>query len=133
MNVMSQSMEAFVKRDLDALLSLYAHDPDLVVIGTGEDEKRVGLAENKALFERDFTQFEDASFKFGWHSVSVAGSVAWVAVDLILNLKASGQETSLQVRLTNVLEKRAERWFIVQEHGSLPAAGQEAGMAFPKK
>jgi len=133
MNVMSQSMEAFVKRDLDALLSLYSHDPDLVVIGTGGDEKRVGLAEIKALFERDFTQFDDASFKFGWHSVSAAGSVAWVAVDLILNLKASGQETSLQVRLTNVLEKRAERWLIVQEHGSLPAAGQEEGTAFPKK
>jgi ketosteroid isomerase-like protein len=133
MNVMSQSREAFVKRDLDALLALYAHDPDLVVIGTGGDEKRVGLAEIEALFQRDFTQFEDASFKFGWHSVSAAGSVAWVAVDLILNLKASGQEIGLQVRLTNVLEKRAERWLIVQEHGSLPAAGQEKGMAFPKK
>ena len=133
MSVMNQSMEAFVKRNLDALLALYAHDPDLVVIGTGADEKRVGLAETKALFERDFTQFEDASFKFGWHSVATAGSVAWVAVDLVLSLKASGQETSLQVRLTNVLEKRAERWLIVQEHGSLPAAGQEKGMAFPKK
>ena len=76
MNVMSQSMEAFVKRDLDALLAIYAHDLDLVVIGTGGDEKRVGLAEIKALFERDFTQFDDASFNFGWHSVSAAGSVA---------------------------------------------------------
>ena len=114
MNVMSQSMEAFVKRDLDALLALYAHDPDLVVIGTGADEKRVGLAEIKALFERDFTQFEDTSFKFGWHSVSAACSVAWVAVDLILNLKASVQETNLEGRLTNVLEKRAGRWLIVQ-------------------
>ena len=35
MNVMNQSMEAFVKRDLDALLALYAPDPDVVVIGTG--------------------------------------------------------------------------------------------------
>ncbi|MBN2187315.1 MAG: nuclear transport factor 2 family protein [Dehalococcoidia bacterium] len=56
-----------------------------------------------------------------------------MSLDLILNLKATGQETSLQVRLTNVLEKRAERWLIVQEHGSLPAAGQEEGTAFPKK
>jgi ketosteroid isomerase-like protein len=131
MKVMDQSMEAFVKRDLDALLELYAHDPDLVVIGTGGDEKRVGLADIKTLFKRDFTQFEDASFKFGWYSVSAAGSVAWVAVDLILNLKASGQEISLQVRLTNVLEQRGDRWLIVQEHGSLPAAGQKDGEAFP--
>jgi ketosteroid isomerase-like protein len=131
MNVMNQSMEAFVKRDVDALMRLYAPDPDLVVIGTGGDEKRVGLAEIKALFKRDFTQFEDASFKFGWHSVSAAGSVAWVAVDLILNLKARGQEVSFQVRLTNVLEQRGKKWLIVQAHGSLPAAGQKAGEAFP--
>ena len=133
MNVMNQAMEAFVRRDLDALLSLYAHDPDLVVIGTGKDEKRVGFAQVKSLFERDLTQFNDASFEFGWHSVSAAGPVAWVAADLILNLKADGQELGFQVRLTNVLEKRAGTWLIVQEHGSLPAAGQEEGMAFPKK
>jgi len=133
MNVMSQSMEAFVRRDLDALLSLYARDPDLVVIGTGKDEKRVGFDEVKSLFERDLTQFNDASFRFGWHSVSAAGPVAWVAADLVLDLETGGQEVSLQVRLTNVLEKRAGRWVIVQEHGSVPAAGQEEGAAFPKK
>ena len=133
MNVISQSMEAFVRRDLDALLSLYAHDPDLVVIGTGKDEKRTGFDEVKSLFERDLTQFNDASFRFGWHSVSAAGPVAWVAADLILDLETGGHEVSLQVRLTNVLEKRAGRWLIVQEHGSVPAAGQEEGEAFPKK
>jgi ketosteroid isomerase-like protein len=131
MNVMNQSMEAFAKRDLDALLALYAPDPDVVVIGTGGNEKRVGLAEINALFERDLVQFEDASFKFGWHLVSAAGSVAWVAADLILHLRASGREISFQVRLTNVLEQRGERWLIVQEHGSLPAAGQKEGEAFP--
>ena len=131
MSVMNQSMEAFVKRDVGALMTLYAPDPDVVIIGTGADEKRVGLTEIKALFERDFAQFEDASFNFSWYSVSSTGSVAWMAADLILNLKASGQETSLQVRLTNVLEQRGDRWLIVQEHGSLPAAGQKEGEAFP--
>ena len=131
MNVVNQSMEAFVKRDVDALMRLYAPDPDVVVVGTGGDEKRVGSSEIKALFERDVAQFEDASFNFSWYSVSAASSVAWVAADLSLNLKASGRDISLKVRLTNVLEQRGKRWLIVQLHGSLPAAGQEDGEAFP--
>ena len=131
MNVMNQFAEAFAKRDLDASLALLAPDPDVVFIGTGGDEKRIGLAEIKALFERDFAQFEDASLKIGWHSVSVAGSVAWLVADLILRANTGGREISLQARSTAVLERRGDRWLIVQSHSSLPAAGQEEGEAFP--
>jgi len=131
MNVVNQFTEAFAKRDLDAMLALYAPDPDVVVIGTGGDEKRIGLAEIKALVERDFAQFEDASLKIGWHSVSAAGSVAWVAADAIVRANTSGREIGLQARLTVVLERREDRWLIVQFHGSVPAAGQKEGEAFP--
>jgi len=131
MNVMNQFAEAFAKRDLNAVLSLLAPDPDVVFMGTGGDEKRIGLAEIKALFERDFSQFEDASLKIGWHSVSAAGSVAWVVADLILHANTGVSEISLRVRSTTVLEWRGDRWLIVQFHSSLPAAGQKEGEAFP--
>ena len=65
MNVMNQHVEAYAKRDLDALLSLFAPDPDVVFIGTGGDEKRIGLAEIKAQFERDFAQSETVSIELG--------------------------------------------------------------------
>lgn len=90
MNVMDQLIEAYTKRDLDAALALFAPDPDLVTIGTGGDEKCIGLAERKAQFERDFAQAEDVSIKLGWHSLSAAGLVAWVAADAIVHAKASG-------------------------------------------
>ncbi len=133
MNVMNQLIEAYAKRDLDAALALFAPDPDLVTIGTGRDEKRIGLAERKAQFERDFAQAEDVSIKLAWHSVSAAGSVAWVAADAIVHAKAkaSGQEISFPARLTAVLEQRGDRWLIVQSHGSLPAAGQKEGESLP--
>ena len=131
MNVMNQFTEVFAKRDPDALLALFAQDPDVVFIGTGGDEKRIGMAEIKALFERDFAQFEDASVKIGWHLVSAAGSVAWVVADIIVRAKTGGRETSLQARETAVLEQRGDRWLIVQSHASLPAAGQKEGEAFP--
>jgi len=45
MNVVKQCFEAFTKRDLDSCLVSFAPDPDVVVIGTGGDEKCIGLAD----------------------------------------------------------------------------------------
>ena len=129
-NIVKQGFEAFTKRDLDAVIAFFAPDPDVVVIGTGGDEKCVGLAEIRNIFERAFAQFEEASFKFGWHSVSAAGSVALLATDATLYVKTSDRQISEQVRLTVVLEQRGDRWLIIQWHDSLPAAGQKDGQAF---
>ena len=129
-NIVKQGFEAFTKRDLDAVLAFFAPDPDVVVIGMGGDEKCVGLAQIRNIFERAFAQFEEASFKFGWHSVSAAGSVALLATDATLYVKTSDRQISEQVRLTVVLEQRGDRWLIIQWHDSLPAAGQKDGQAF---
>lgn len=131
MNVVNQFAEAFAGRNIDAMLMLYAPDPDVAVIGTGGDEKRIGLAEIKALFERDFAQFRDASLKVGWHSVSAAGLVGWVTADAIVHADTGDREIDLQVRLTFVLKRRGNRWLILQSHGSVPAAGQKEGEALP--
>jgi uncharacterized protein (TIGR02246 family) len=133
MHVVTQFAQAFAERDLDRTLALLAPDPDVVFIGTGADEKRVGLTEIKALLERDFAQLDDISLEIGWHSVSAAGSVAWVTGDLHIQATTAGQETSLQARSTTVLERRGDRWLIIQSHNSLPAAGQEAGQALPPR
>ena len=45
MNIINRFAEAFTRRDLEAMMALYVPDPDVVVIGTGGDEKRVGLAD----------------------------------------------------------------------------------------
>ena len=129
-NIVKQGLEAFTKRDLDAVLAFFAPDPDVIVVGTGGDEKCVGLAEIRNIFERSFAQFEEASFKFGWHSVSAAGSVAMLAADVTLYVKTSDRQITEQIRLTVVLEQRRDRWLIIQWHDSLPAAGQKEGQAF---
>jgi len=130
MNVIKESFEAFAKRDIDAVLSFFAPDPDAVLIGTGRDEKCIGLTETKVILERAFAQFKDASFELGWHSVPAAGSVAFVVADVILHIKTSEREMSEQVRLTAALERRGNKWLIIQWHDSLPAAGQKEGQAF---
>ena len=129
--VLDKVAEGYAKQDLDLVLSAFAPDPDVVMYGTGADEKRIGLAEIQVQSERDWSQTESADITYGWTSVSAAGSVAWVVSDASFNLKTDGQEMTLPVRITLVLEKRGEQWLIVQGLFSLPAAGQSEGESFP--
>lgn len=129
--VLDKVAEGYAKRDLALLRAAFAQDPDVVMYGTGADEKRLGLAEIQAQAERDWSQAEVAVMKYGWTSVSAAGSVAWAAIDVAFNWKAGGQEMSLPGRITYVLEKRGEEWLIMQAHFSFPAAGQPEGESYP--
>ena len=110
MNAVKQCFNAFAMKDIDVMMSFFAPDPDVVVIGTGGDERGVGFNEVKAIFERAFSQFDEAQFDFGWQSVSVAGPLARLATDVALHVKASGREVSRQIRLTGVMEKRGDRF-----------------------
>ena len=112
------------------MLADFAPDPDVVVIGTGRDERGVGPAQIGAIFERAFTQFSEASFEFGWHSVSVAGLLAWLAADVDFRATAGDRESSRQIRLTAIMEKREGRWLVLQSHDSVPDRDQAEGESF---
>lgn len=131
MTVLNRFAEDYAKRELEGVLALFAPDSDVVMFGSGADEKRVGLTEIKALVERDWSQSDAASFTYRWTSVSAAGPVAWVAADVTFKAKVGGQEVTLLGRLTGVLENRAGNWLLVQGHFSLPAATQVEGESFP--
>ena len=133
MSTLRKLIEGYESRDMDSVLSCHAPDPDLVAIGTGVDEKSLGLNEVRAHLERDLAQSEAISIELGWSRVSAAGSVAWVAGDAIIHVKVKGQEISFPGRLTAVLEQRKGRWFIMQRHFSMPDREQAEGESFPKK
>lgn len=130
-NVMDKFMESYTKRNLEGVLALFAPDDDVVLFGTGADEKRIGLAEIRRQVERDWSQSEAAVMSYGWISISASGSVAWMSADVTYNATIGGQELTLEGRLTNVLENRHGNWLIVQLHFSLPVSEQEEGESFP--
>ena len=130
MNVIEQWWDTFAKRDIDRIMTFFAPDPDVVVIGTGGDEKCIGLPDLRRILSRAFAQFEDASVTLGWHSVSTAGPVALVSADVILTMKTNNRQIIEQLRLTVALEQRGDNWVIIQWHDSVPAAGQKDGQAF---
>lgn len=132
-NTLNMFANAYGQRNMDSILALLLPDSDVVVTGTGVDEKRIGLSEIRLQIERDWSQSEAVSMKIVPHIVSKAGKVAWVTADLAFHVKAGGQETSIQARLTAVLEQRGKNWLIAQYHSSLPAAGQKEGSSFPEQ
>jgi ketosteroid isomerase-like protein len=128
--VVQKWLEAYEARNLNALMSLFVPDNDVTVIGTGADEKRIGLAEIRMQLKRDFSQSTGISAELGWYLISAAGIVAWIAADCLFRVRTGDQEIKLPLRLTAILEQRADQWLISQWHVSIPDAGQSEGASW---
>jgi ketosteroid isomerase-like protein len=122
--VLEKFAESYAKRDLNSAMSLIAPDADVVMYGTGADEKRIGPKEIKAQFERDLSQIEDPALEYKWTSISASGNVAWIAIDAVFKAKVDGKNMRFPSRITEVLEKRGDTWLIVQGHFSFPDQSQ---------
>jgi hypothetical protein len=109
--------EGYAARDWDILRAAFA--PEIVSYDT--EGKRVGLAQVKAVMQQDWTQCEGLDLCRTWTSLSVVGSMAWVAADVTFTLKTDGRETVLPTRSTFVLEKRGTEWLTVHSHFSVSA------------
>ncbi len=123
--------EAFEERDIEKMMALFSEDDDLVVIGTGADERKVGKAEARSLFKRDWAQSEASSIIYNWKVISSTASVAWAAVDGTVYARVGQREIHLPIRLTLIMKKVGVKWQIVHWHVSVPASGQPSGEAWP--
>lgn len=122
----------YARKDLEACMGLWTTDADLVAIGTGADELRLGPEELRRGLRRDFEQAENIETAIEWLSISAAGKVAWSAANARLTATVNGEATTIACRMTNVYEKRNGTWRIMLLHLSLPAAEQESGHSWPK-
>jgi ketosteroid isomerase-like protein len=123
----------YARKDLEASMGLWTSDPDLVAIGTGADELRLGPEELRRGLRRDFAQAEDIEITTEWLSISAAGNVAWSAANARLSGTIDGEAATLLCRLSTVYEKRNGTWQIMLLHLSLPAAEQELGHSWPQQ
>ncbi|MBX7258918.1 MAG: nuclear transport factor 2 family protein [Candidatus Hydrogenedentes bacterium] len=121
----------YEQRDVESLLAMLIPDPDVTVLGSGPDERRIGLTQVREQVERDWQQSDAASVEYGWMQISACGSVAWVASDVTFSATIDGETEQFTGRLTVVLEKREETWLIAQWHFAIPPAAQEIGKSFP--
>lgn len=119
-SVLDKFCAGYEKKDIDALLNLFDADPDVLVIGTGEDEKRTGQEEIRIQFERDFCQSEQLTVKFENVVISQQDEVCWIAGDTNVYLTAEGRAMHVYLRFTAVLTRRDGKWLFVQTHFSVP-------------
>src|SRR5450759_4805533 len=100
--VLNKFIKTYEQRDMEGVLSFLVPDTDMVVIGTGADEKRIGLDEIKIQLERDWEQSDVTSIEILRYMVSAAGKVAWITADIVFHARISGQKTEMPSRLTAV-------------------------------
>jgi ketosteroid isomerase-like protein len=131
LSTLDKVAEAFEERDLDKMMSLFSNDEDIIVIGTGTDEKKVGKSEVRSLFKRDWAQSEASSIVYNWKSISAERKFAWATVEAAFYARLGSREIHLPTRLTIIMKKLGKEWKILHWHASLPAFGQQIGEAWP--
>ena len=124
-------MAAYEAKDVDGVMAHIAPDDDVVLIGTGEDEKRVGPAQVRLQVERDHEQTEKIAMRLSDPVVSARGEVAWLTGDVRFDGVADDEAFTIGGRMTAVFENRGGTWLLVNSHYSAPLADQAAGDSFP--
>lgn len=132
LDVLDRFADYYYQRDFENLWRLFARDPDIVIIGTGADEKAIGPQETGPGYRRDFSQISSISAVRKWVGpVSAAGDVAWVASEWLVDWSIGESDSHGLVRRTFVLERRGGEWLIVHSHASFPSADQPEGKSWP--
>lgn len=129
MAVLRRFDQALGRGDLEAAVSCFA--PEIVSIGTGGDEKMVGLDDVRNQLTRDVGQAETSGIEYTWSKVYRNGPIAWVAAEGNLWWRAETGEGAAPIRLTVVLEQRDGAWLAVHSHVSLPDRDQPEGQSYP--
>ncbi len=124
--------DAYAKRDLNGVLAFWAPDPDVVMIGSGKDEKTMGINQFPKVIMRDWSQSDKATAKFKDITVSATGSVAWFAADITFSVQTGVEKFEFSGRITGVMEKRDGEWLLAQMHFSVPNTSQAQGQSWPK-
>jgi ketosteroid isomerase-like protein len=118
-----QALERFerlvAERD-PALLSAFADEADVRLVGSEVSEVATGPAEVEALVRRFFGLPVQIRWEWRSRDVSFVGDVAWLFAQGEAVLRGEGGEQRVPYRMTGVLERRRDTWRWRHFHGSEP-------------
>lgn len=128
--VLDEFAAAYTARDPDAVMRFLADDPDVVMVGTGVDEIRIGPAQLRQQIERDLGQADRVELHLGDVRVSGRGEVAWVFAQPVVTAVVGNEQMRMPVRMTVVLVQETGGWLIHSGHLSVALAEQHEGESF---
>ena len=111
--------DAVQDRDIDALGTVVAREPDIVFYGSQAGDKQVGWEAVRRSFEEQFTEVSDITSEVLASTVSVIGDLAWAAYDLRYTERGGSAAGAFETRWTCVLRRDADGWRFVHMHHSL--------------
>lgn len=118
---------AHEERDLNLLMSCFSDDPDIIILGTDEDElwvDKMSMGESQKVAYETFDKIS-LSVRDRMVKMNNSGTEAWFYMKVNWYVESGGNEFSINgVRTTGVLEKQNDQWRIVQLHTSMPIEGQ---------
>jgi len=121
--VLDHYVQAWKAGDIDMIAKLWAHDEDIVAFGTDAAERWVGWKTLKEQYVKIFDVLVDTDIAISSQTITISesGTVAWYSQLMTMSFIAQGQPASVpNIRVSGVLEKRNNRWLLVQRHSSLP-------------
>ena len=128
--VLTKFGERYSAKDVDGVLELFDGE-DSVVVGTGADEVRFGLAAIRSQVERDISQADSIAMTFGDLRISEAGDAAFVYASMAFEGVVHGEAFKLPARLTVGLVRSGGEWRARQFHTSVAFGDQVEGESFP--
>lgn len=122
-NIIRDAIGWALTKNIDRLFSIMAQDDDFFIFHPDSRSTIVGFEAFKGLGERVWLREEFKATDFAVRDLRIkfsqAGNVAWYACFLDDHAQWNGQPIGWDnARWTGVLEKRDDRWVIVQMHFS---------------
>ena len=106
-------------RDIEAMESVIAHEPNIVFYGSQAGDKRVGWKDIKTSFQEQFEDTDDIQSEVLDSTISMAGDVAWAAYDLRYSEEGGCAPVAFESRWSCVLRRDPDGWKMVHMHHSL--------------
>lgn len=122
--------DAYAARDLQRALGCFARDGEVVCIGTGKDETRVGREQLKVQLLRDWEQSQSAAIRIETQHLMVDGDAASVIGTCRFVYTAGGTSGQLDGRYSAGLRRERGAWRIVHLLAAVPAGDEPAGESF---
>lgn len=126
--VVDDFWRAIETQDTGLLTQVVADDDEMLAFGTDAAERWLGSdsyisaeAEMMQVFDVESLTRRDETLR-----IHRAGGVAWFSTVFDIAITVDSERADFEgLRTTGVIEKRGNRWVIVQMHTSVPVAGQQ--------
>lgn len=127
LKVLDNFNQAHENRDLELLLTCFSDKPDIVILGTDENELWVDKNSMGESQKRAYETFSTVKLSVRDKILKMCrtGGQAWFYMKVNWYVESEGKQFTFSgIRTTGVLEKENDQWQIVQIHTSMPVTGQ---------